>query len=201
MAPGILQGLKKGKMLVDLATLVTGIIVFFARVTDVTMGTVRTISIVHGRTKIAFMLGFIEVTVWLLVVAKVLQEVSVKPILTVFYAAGFSTGNVVGILVERRIAFGYTVLRVIIQEQGDLIAETLRAAGYAVTTFLGEGLSGAVSMLVVVFPRKELQDVLTLVKKVSPEAFYITEQAGSVSKIYRPTLQPGTGWQAVIKKK
>ncbi|HNS74342.1 MAG TPA: DUF5698 domain-containing protein, partial [bacterium] len=185
----------------DWATLLTGLIIFFARVTDVTLGTVRTIAIVHGRTKIAFMLGFVEVSVWLLVVAKVLAEVSAQPILTVFYAAGFSTGNVVGILLERRIAFGNTVLRVISAEEGDRIAELLRAAGYAVTVFPGEGLNGPVSMLVVVFPRKELQDVLTLVKKISPQAFYITEQAGSVSKFYRPTLQPPTGWRAVIKKK
>ncbi len=185
----------------DWPTLLVGLVVFFARVSDVTLGTVRTISIVHGRTRIAFFLGFIEVSIWLLVVARVLQEVSAKPILTVFYALGFSTGNVVGILLERRIAFGHTVLRVISPEHGDRIAETLRAAGYAVTTFLGEGLSGGVRMLVVVFPRKELQDVLTLVKKVSPQAFYVTEQAGNVSKIYRPTLQPGTGWRAVLKKK
>jgi uncharacterized protein YebE (UPF0316 family) len=185
----------------DTSTLIMGIFVFLARVTDVSLGTVRTISIVHGRTKIAFVLGFIEVTLWLVVVASVLQEVAAKPILAVFYALGFSTGNVIGILLERRIAFGNTVLRVISAAHGDMIAETLRAAGYAVTSFPGEGLNGSVSMLVIVFPRKELQDVLTLVKKVSPEAFYVTEQAGSVSKIYRPTLQTETGWRAVVKKK
>ena len=185
----------------DLTTLILGIIVFVARVADVTLGTVRTISIVHGRTQISFILGFIEVRLCLLVVARVLQEVSSKPILAVFYALGFSTGNVVGILLERRIAFGNTVLRIISAEQGERIAETLRAAGYAVTSFVGEGLNGAVSMLVIVFPRKELQDVLTLVKQISPEAFYITEQAGSVSKLYRPALQTGTSWRAVIKKK
>jgi len=186
---------------VDLTTFVTGLIVFFARVTDVTLGTVRTISIVHGRTRIAFALGFVEVSVWLLVVAKVLQEVAREPALIIFYALGFSTGNVVGILLERRIAFGNTVLRVISAERGAQIAEILRAAGYAVTTFLGEGLNGVVSMLVVVFPRKELEDVLTLVKKVSPEAFYVTEQASQVSRLYRPNLGSSNGWNTILKKK
>lgn len=184
-----------------LATLIVGFMVFFARVTDVTLGTVRTIAIVHGRTKTAFVLGFFEVSLWLIVVARVLQQITSEPILAVFYALGFSTGNVVGILLERRIAFGNTVLRIISPEHGDRIAELLRAAGYAVTSFPGEGLSGPVSMLVVVFPRKELRDVLTLVKKISPEAFYITEHAGSVSKLYRPTSESMTGWRSVLKKK
>jgi len=186
---------------VDWPTLLTGLLVFLARITDVTLGTVRTISIVHGRTKIAFVLGFVEISLWLFVVAKVLQEVTTTPILALFYALGFSTGNVVGILLEKRLAFGYTILRVISQEHGEIITEQLRAAGYAVTTFAGEGLSGAVRMIYVVFPRKELNDVLAVVKRTSPEAFYITEQAGSVSKIFRPTLQPGTGWRAIMKKK
>ena len=186
----------------DTGTLLLGLVVLFARIGDVTLATVRTISVVHGRTKIAFALGFVEVSVWLMVVAKVLQQVHAKPILAVFYALGFSTGNVVGILLERRLAFGYTALRVITPEKGDFIAESLRAAGYAVTTFVGQGLSGTVHMVYMVFPRKELNEVLALVKKISPEAFYITEQAGQVSRIYRPTLQsPVTGWRAIIKRK
>ncbi len=185
----------------DWPTLITGIIVCLARIADVTLGTVRTISIVHGRTKTAFLLGFVEISLWIFVVAKVLQEVATKPVLALFYALGFSTGNVVGILLEKRIAFGYTVLRVISQEKGESIAEQLRTAGYAVTTFLGEGMSGPVCMIYVVIPRKELNGVLSMVKEISPEAFYITERAGSVSKIYRPTMQPSTGWRAVMKKK
>jgi hypothetical protein len=48
----------------DYPTMLLGIVIFLARVADVSMGTMRTISIVHGRTKIAFLLGFIEVGMW-----------------------------------------------------------------------------------------------------------------------------------------
>jgi len=90
----------------DLSTLLTGILVFLARVADVSMGTMRTISIVRGRTKTAFVLGFVEISLWLVVIAAVLASISSRPILGIFYALGFSTGNVAGILLERRIAFG-----------------------------------------------------------------------------------------------
>lgn len=184
------------------STIFLGLVVFFARVTDVTLGTVRTISIIQGRTKIAFMLGFFEVSLWLLVVAKVLQEVAQKPILTLFYALGFASGNVVGIYIERHLAFGYSVLRVICPQKGNEMAVVLRKAGYAVTTFIGEGLSGQVVMLYVVCLRKQLKEILSLVTDISPEAFYIIEPASSVSKMYRPYfMEAGTGWRATFKKK
>ena len=49
------------KTLLDTETLLTGIFIFLARVADVTLGTVRTMSIVQGRTKMAFLLGFVEI--------------------------------------------------------------------------------------------------------------------------------------------
>ncbi len=43
--------------------------------------------------------------------------------------------------------------------------------------------------------------LIKIVKEIEPDAFYIAEQAGIVSKIRRPTMVPTTGWRAVQKKK
>lgn len=186
----------------DLATILLGIVIFLARVTDVSMGTMRTISIVQGRTKIAFLLGFVEVSMWLVIISTVIHRISDKPVLGVFYALGFSTGNVVGILLEKRIAFGHIILRIISTQSGKEIAEKIRQTGHAVTTFQGEGLSGPVTMLYVVCPRKEQNQVVQTVRSIEPDAFYTVDQAGSVSKIYRPCLpNEPTGWRATFKKK
>jgi uncharacterized protein YebE (UPF0316 family) len=185
----------------QLGTLLLGIVIFLARVVDVSMGTMRTISIVQGRTKIAFVLGFLEVSIWLMVISAVVNDVMTKPLLGIFYALGFSTGNVVGIKLERRLAFGHIIFRVISTCNGRKIADKVRDSGYAVTTFEGEGKCGAVTMLYVVCRRRDLNEIIPLVKSIEPDAFYITEQAGSVSKIFRPALQPLTGWRAIFKKK
>ena len=185
----------------DPPTLLLGILVFLARVADVTMGTMRTISIVQGRTRIAFLLGFLEVSMWLVVISAVIHRIVEKPILGVFYALGFSTGNVVGILLERRIAFGHMVLRIITPRSGKTMAEKVRNEGFGVTTFQGEGLSGPVTMLYVVCRRRDLQRVIHIARSVEPDAFYLSEQAGSVSKIYRPFMPSPTGWRAIFKKK
>ncbi|MGQ3684480.1 MAG: DUF2179 domain-containing protein [Candidatus Loosdrechtia sp.] len=185
----------------DYGTLLKGLFVFLARAGDVTLGTLRTISIVHGRTKAAFFLGFVEISIWLIVIATVLNEVLNKPILGIFYALGFSLGNVSGILVEKKLAFGHIALRVICQSEGKIMAEKIRETGYGVTTFIGEGKSGPVTMLYVICRRKDLQNILLTVKNIVPEAFYIIEQAGKVSKLQYPFMQPPTGWRAIMKKK
>jgi uncharacterized protein YebE (UPF0316 family) len=186
----------------DLATILLGIVIFSARVTDVSMGTMRTISIVQGRTRIAFFLGFVEVSMWLVIISTVIHSISERPILGVFYALGFSTGNVVGILLEKRIAFGHIILRIISTKSGKEIAEKIRKSGHAVTTFQGEGLSGPVTMLYVVCLRKEQNDVVQEAKNIEPDAFYTVDMAGTVSKIYRPFCpQQPAGWRAIFKKK
>jgi uncharacterized protein YebE (UPF0316 family) len=185
----------------QLGTLLLGIVICLARIVDVSMGTMRTISIVQGRTRIAFVLGFLEVSIWLMVISAVVNDVMTKPLLGIFYALGFSTGNVVGIKLERRLAFGHIIFRVISTCNGRKIADTVRDSGYAVTTFEGEGKCGPVTMLYVVCRRRDLNEIIPLVKSIEPDAFYITEHAGSVSKIFRPALQPLTGWRAIFKKK
>ena len=185
----------------DAVTILIGVVVFLARVADVSMGTMRTISIVQGRTKIAFILGFFEVSMWLVVISAVVNQIVSKPILGVFYALGFSTGNVVGIIIERRLAFGHMALRIITQAKAKQMTEEIRSAGYAVTTFQGEGLLGPVTMLYVVCRRKDLNHVIGIARKIEPDAFYTTEQECSVSKVYRSCAQQEMPWPAVLKKK
>jgi uncharacterized protein YebE (UPF0316 family) len=185
----------------DPATLLTGALIFLARIIDVTLGTVRTINIVHGRTRTAFFLGFLEVSVWLVVISTVVSKVMAAPILGIFYAFGFSTGNVLGIRLERRIGAGHTVLRVVSPRNGKTMAADIREAGYPVTTFQGEGMSGPVTELYVVCRRRDVDELVQIARNIEPDAFYITEQAGSVSKIYRPSMQQLTGWRAILKRK
>ncbi|HLD45286.1 MAG TPA: DUF5698 domain-containing protein, partial [bacterium] len=128
-----------------LHVLFLGLIVFGARVIDVSLGTLRTINIIYGRAKIAFILGFLETFVWVYVIATILKYIAQYPVLGVFYALGFATGNVVGVAIEKKLAFGYMLLRVIAMESADTMASSLRDEGYRVTTFAGEGRDGPVT--------------------------------------------------------
>ncbi len=185
----------------DSAILTTGLLIFFARVCDVSMGTMRTISTVHGRSRVAFLLGLGEIVIWLLAASTVINRIHETPVLIAFYALGYATGNVVGINVEKRIAFGFLILRVITTEKGRTMADRLRKTGQAVTLFTGEGMLGPVTELYIVCRRRDLSWILKAVKEEDENAFYITEQASHVNKVTRPLTVPLTGWRAIFKKK
>lgn len=187
--------------MVDLNVLVTGIIIFFARIGDVSIGTVRTIVTVQGRTTVAFFLAIFEIVIWIVVASTVIRQIQDRPILVLFYALGFATGNVVGILVERRLAFGSIILKVITRNDGRTLASHLREMGQPVTIFLGEGMMGPVLELYVVCRRKDLRWLLPEVKNADPNAFYVVEQARDINKLLKPIYSPIGGWRAVFKKK
>ena len=149
----------------------------------------------------SFWLGFFEAGIWLAVVSTIVPVVVGKPALGIVYAFGFATGNLVGIKVEKFIALGHLILRVISRQHPNFIAGRLRQKGYRVTSFTGEGKSGPVTELYIVCRRRDMKTLLREVLDVDPEAFYVTEQAGAVSNVCRPIMQPVTGWRAILKKK
>ena len=181
--------------------LLTGVIIFLARICDVSIGTVRTIVTVQGRTVIAFVLAVFEIIIWVSVASTVINQVAEKPLLVVFYAFGYATGNVVGIMVERKLAFGTTILRIITPSAGPAIAAHLREKGQPVTIFHGEGKHGPVNELYIACRRRDLKWILPEVQCIDPKVFYVIEQARDMSKVYRPICSPLGGWRAVNNRK
>jgi len=173
--------------------------VFLLRITDVSLGTFRTVSVVQGRVGLSVLIGFFEVLIWVLVVSQVIVGVRDNPVLLVAYAAGFSAGNAVGITLERNLAAGSCVLRMIASNGGEKIADALRAAGYLITTFDGKGRDGVRTMLFTSCPRRELPNVLRLVGQLDPRVFYTVERFSRTG--YLVPLPDPTGWRAVFKKK
>ncbi len=176
-------------------------LVFFSRVLDVSIGTVRTIATVQGRVVMAFVLGLFEVTIWLIVISAVVNTVLDRPWLLVFYALGFSTGNVAGIMLERKLALGHTVLRVLTGRHAEEITAALRAADFRVTRFEGEGRSGPVSELYLVCVRRELPKALKIVNAIDPEVFYLCETPTRVRRYRGAQALPPAGWMSALKRK
>jgi uncharacterized protein YebE (UPF0316 family) len=180
----------------------TGVLVFLARVVDVSLGTLRTISIVNGRSRIAFLLGLVEVSIWLVVISTVVERIHEAPVLGLFYAVGFAMGNVVGIFIEKRLAMGFVAIRAItMREDGRGMAGKLRELGYSVTVFTGEGMKGPVIELFIVSSRREQRNIVAMLEKMDPDVFYVSEQANVLSGYRTPLQQRGSGWRSVGKKK
>jgi uncharacterized protein YebE (UPF0316 family) len=178
-----------------------GLVIFFARLCDVSIGTIRTLVTVQGRTMFAFILAIFEITIWISVVSTVIHQIKEKPLLIVFYAFGYATGNALGIIVEQKLAFGLIILRVITRRAGPAIADYLRQQGQPVTTFTGEGMKGPIEELYIVCRRKDLQWILPEVKNQDQSAFYVVEQARDVSKVLKPSFTALGGWCSIGKRK
>ena len=181
--------------------LLMGLLIFIARIFDVAIGTIRTLVTVQGRTLIAFCLAIVEISIWIMVAGTVINQIYERPLLVVFYAFGYATGNVVGILVERKLAFGLMILRVISRDAGQTIADELRENGQPVTIFMGQGMRGPVAELYIACRRRDLKWILPKVREMDPQAFYVMESARDVNRILKPTAVPLGGWRSIHKKK
>ena len=177
------------------------LVIFCARIADVSLGTVRTIAVVKGRTLIASMLGFVEVLIWVIAVSNVVNRLD-QPLNLVAWAAGFAAGNAVGIAIERRLALGDLVMRIISANgRGDKVAAFLREQGQPVTQFEGRGRGGPVQLLYAVLDRADAPRLERLARAMDPDCVLVTEDARKVSLNLRPTMTPRTGWRGVLKRK
>ncbi len=146
------------------------VLIFFIRVADMSLDTLRVLFVVRGRRPQAWVVGFVQSALWVIAVASVLSHLD-NLLNVLAYAAGFATGNVVGMRIEERLAIGHSHLRVISRQRGEAVASAVRNAGYAVTELSGRGKDGAVSILTTSVRRRDIDPVRTEVLQADPDAF------------------------------
>ena len=146
------------------------VLIFAARILDVSLGTMRAIVVFRGYALLAGILGFFEVLVWLSAAVHVFRVDSWY--LALAYAAGYATGNVVGSWLETRLAVGAELVRVVSEDPEIRLARRLRDAGYPVTQLTGQGDYSSVEVLLVVLRRRQTPALLRLVRELDRTAYW-----------------------------
>lgn len=164
-------------------------LIFFARVVDVTLGTMRIIFVSRGLKFLAPFVGFFEVIIWLLAIRIVMQNLN-NPICYIAYGAGFATGTYIGIFLERKMAVGRGILRIITRKDATELIHTLRDEGFGVTSLVADGSEGNVNLIFMVIRRSDFNRITELVQKLNPQAFYTLEDVRYVSEGIFPTREP-----------
>jgi uncharacterized protein YebE (UPF0316 family) len=113
--------------------IVLPVMIFFARICDVSIGTMRIIFVSKGKKNIAPLLGFFEVLIWIIVISKIMQNLN-NYINYIAYAAGFATGNLVGMIIEEKLAVGVQMIRVFTYQRGSELLQVLNQNGYGATS-------------------------------------------------------------------
>lgn len=179
---------------------VLALVIFLLRVTDVSVGTIRTIAVIQGRTLFSVCLGFFEVLIWVTVVNTVFQHATQHPLLLIAYACGFASGNAVGILLERQLALGSVILRVVTVSAGAELAELFRDRAARVFTFEGRDSRDPMTLIYIVVRRREARELVKLATRVDPDVFFAVDPLRESNAFMTPLPHP-TGWRSLVKMK
>lgn len=158
-------------------------VIFALRVTDVSFDTLRMLFVMRGRKKIAWILGFLQSVIFVVAITSVLRDID--NLLNILgYAAGYATGNVVGMTIEQRLAIGHTRVQVVSPRRGKIVAQKLREDGFAVTEIPAQGKDGMVTMLNLSVRRKEIKAIEKIINDIDEGAFVTLEDVYPVHRGY-----------------
>ena len=165
------------------------LMIFLARVCDVSLGTIRIISLSRDEKLFAPLLGFVEVLIWLLAVSNIMTHLG-NVIAYVAYAGGFAMGNYVGLFIEKKLAIGTIFIRIITKKDATDLINDLRSKGYGVTSVEARGNEGKVHIIYTAVKRSDHDDVIKMVSSFNPKAFYSIEDLKFVRQAIFPNKVP-----------
>ena len=165
------------------------LLIALSRIVDVSLGTLRIIFLAKGFRILAPILGFFEVSIWLLAITRVMENLT-NPINYIAYAFGFSMGNYIGMLIERRLAIGMVVIRIITKRDSQQLVAALRDLHYSVTVADAEGNNGAVNIIFTVIKRSAIKNVTQLILKYNPQAVYSIQDVRDASNPFSESDLP-----------
>ena len=157
------------------------LLIFTVRVIATSLDTIRVILTMRSSKFWVWLLGFLNSLIWVLTFAFVLSDID-NFVNVIVYAAGFATGNVVGMVIEDKLAVGFAEVRVISSKWGAAILDVLRENNYAVTEIPARGKDGMVSVITSSVRRSQVHDLEKLIRDIDGDAFITTEDVVSVRR-------------------
>ncbi|MFH1360369.1 MAG: DUF2179 domain-containing protein [Candidatus Omnitrophota bacterium] len=157
------------------------LLIFLARVCDVSIGTVRIMLLSRGKRILPPLLAFIEILIWLLAIRQIFDHLD-NVVCYIAYAGGFALGNYVGILIEHKLAVGMEVVRVITKQDAASLIECLKEEGYGVTSVDAQGTTGKVNVIYTIINRCDHKHVINMIHQFNPRAFYSVEDIKAVKE-------------------
>jgi len=172
------------------AWVVLPLLIFAARIFDVSLDTLRIIFISRSFRYRAAICGFFGVLIWLLVIRQIFQQIN-NPLCFIAYPAGFAAGNIVGLIIENRLSLGKVIVRIITHLEAEELVSKLRSDGYGLTVLDAAGATGPVKLIFTVMERHDIPRVVETIKKYNPHTFYSVEDVRFVSEVVTPHRLPG----------
>lgn len=168
--------------------LILPILIFISRIFDVTIGTIRIVMVSKGQKVMAPILGFFEVLLWLIAISKIFENLD-NWVCFVTYAAGFATGNYIGLMIEEKLAVGIVRIQIVTRKESTQLVASLKESGYGITHLNAKGANENVSIIYTVLKRTDVPLVEEIIRRYNPNAFYSVEDVKYVNKGIFPIKQ------------
>lgn len=164
----------------DLPYWLIPILIFCARICDVSIGTIRMLMVISGNRLASAALGFVEVMIWVLAVGGAVKHLD-NPYAVVAFAGGYASGTLLGMTIENKLAIGYRLVRAI-NPLADLhLSSALREKGYAATRIEGTGRDGPVEIVFIAIRRRHVPELMGHLAQLAPDAFITVERAERIT--------------------
>ena len=163
------------------------LLIFFARICDVSLETIRVIFISKGIKYLAPIIAFFEIVIWLLAMEVVMKDLA--NIANFFaFAFGFAAGTYIGLVLEEKLSIGMVILRIITtEESNESIISFMQNENYGTTSMDAKGSRGSVKMILSLVNRVDVPRIMAHLKKTNPTAFFSIEDVRYVnSGVFRP---------------
>jgi len=157
--------------------------IFFFRVLNMAVDTIRMLTVMRGMRAVTWILGVLQTALFIIAFGSVMNDLD-NLLNIAAYSIGFATGNVMGMMIEKRLAFGYMNITIISSSHGQELAEKLRAHGHAVTEIPARGKDGSVEILECSVQRKLAQEVQNIALEIEPKAFITSRDIQRVWRGY-----------------
>ncbi len=159
--------------------------IFFVRILDVSMGTIRMILLVKGKRTIASIVGFVEISLWFTVVREALNTTESNIWVVFAYAGGFSIGTLIGSLLSEKFIKGSFNIQIITNKDHQIVS-SLRDQGYAVSVIDIQGIDDSKQkhMLIMEVNKNDFNHLQKLIKKLDKDAFIVVSETKYVQNGY-----------------
>jgi len=160
-------------------------LILFAKIIEVSLRTIRTVLLIKGERRIAAIIGFFEILIWISIVTQVISDLSGDPLKAVTYALGFSLGIYIGSILEEKIGIGLSEIEANVKasDSKELVDE-LRKEGFAVTEIRAEGQEADRVILSLFVQRTKVNQVVYKITNIQKTAVITTSDVRPISGGY-----------------
>lgn len=158
------------------------LLIFIARICDVSLAMLRTVLASKGYKQIVPFIGFFEVLIWLAAISQIMNNLN-NWVCYIAWAGGYATGSYIGLYIDKKIALGIQVIRIITNQASDDLIKELKNKNFGLTLLDAEGARCPVKMIFTVVPRKSVKEVVAIINQYTPQSFYSVEYMRNASQL------------------